>query len=326
MKITAPIRSATELEMLIHHGADELYCGIRTPQWEEHFAGRWWMNRRSPKGASVGSWQELATIAATAHGAGIPVYVTLNAPFYTEGSLAYLLHLVERLHAHGVDGIIASDINLLIRLWQEKAPLRIHLSSIATCLNSPSVGFYRDLGVQRIILPRQMRLSEIRDLVTAKGKQMEFEVFAVNDGCYYEEGFCQTNHALGGPFCLDRWRYEVRGDGLSSQRQEEHIASLSEYLWYQNNCGSSFQQDGLPNGPCSLCHFADFRDWGVTAVKIVGREASFHRKMGSLQLVKAVMDLTREGAGPERIAAYSRSLRKTPDHCDKGTMCYFDGR
>ena len=94
-------------------------------------------------------------------------------------------------------------------------------------------------------------------------------------------------------------------------------------MWYQNNCGSSCQKDGLPNGPCSLCWFADFRAWGVAAVKIVGREASFFRKMRSLQLVKAVMDEVREGASANSIAELARSLRKTPEYCEKGYMCYF---
>jgi putative protease len=101
---------------------------------------------------------------------------------------------------------------------------------------------------------------------------------------------------------------------------------LREYLWYQNNCGSSFQQNGLPNGPCSLCWFGHFRDWGVTAVKIVGREASFYRKMRSLQLVKAVMAEVKEGGACEKIAQFARSLRATPEYCDKGYMCYFRDR
>ncbi len=95
-----------------------------------------------------------------------------------------------------------------------------------------------------------------------------------------------------------------------------------EYRWFQNNCGSSCKADGTPNGPCSLCWFGYFRDWGVKAVKIVGREASFHRKMSSLQLVKAVMDVVNGGKSPGDIAAYARSLRNTPEYCNKGHMCY----
>ena len=154
---------------------------------------------------------------------------------------------------------------------------------------------------------------------------MEFEVFALNDGCFYEEGFCQTSHSLGA-FCLTDWDvgvYHPRKGKLSPNELKNHKDNYREYLWYQNNCGSSFQQNGLPNGPCSLCWFGHFRDWGLTAVKIVGREASFIRKMGSLQLVKAVVERVGEQADAGEIATFARSLRSTPEYCKKGYMCYF---
>ena len=313
--------------MLLHFGADEFYCGVSTPEWEEHFGGQWWINRRSPRGANLVSWQEIREVVRLAHGSRVPVHVTLNAPFYTEGGIRYVLKLAEKLAGElGIDSIIVSDVNLLIRLSRLHLPVRVHLSSLGSCLNSRSVAFYESLGVQRVILPRQLRLSEIRRIVTDKGSQMEFEVFAVNDGCYFEEGFCQTTHILGGPFCLTEWQVEVvraEGKGVSPVEIEQGLQDLREYLWYQNNCGSSVQESGVPNGPCSLCWFGYFRDWGVTSVKIVGREASFARKMGSLQIVKAVMDEVRGGAPAERIADFSLSLRGTPEYCGKGYMCYF---
>jgi putative protease len=327
MKIAAPISSVQEVDMLLHFGADELYCGIRTPEWDEHFGGKWWMNRRSPRGANVGSWQDMQTLVGKARSAGVAVHVTLNAPFYTEGSIRYLLRLTERLvNELSVDGVIVSDLNFILRLAREDFPLRLHLSSLGACINSYTVEFYHSLGIRRIILPRQLTLSEIQEIVTHKTADMEFEVFAVNDGCFFEEGFCQTLHALGGPFCLTNWAVEPRGAVIESDRLNQCLAELRDYLWYQNNCGSSFQEDGLPNGPCSLCWFGRFRDWGVTAVKIVGREASFFRKMRSLQLVKAVMDRTCQEAGCREIEELARALRRTPEYCEKGYMCYFRDR
>jgi putative protease len=252
--------------------------------------------------------------------------VTLNAPYYPEGSIAYLLKLTEELVGElNIDGVIVSDLGFLMALGRAELPLRIHLSSLGGCFNSRSARFFASLGVDRIILPRQLRLSEIERIVKQTGPGIEFEVFAVNDGCYFEEGFCQTTHTFG-PFCLTDWHMKSRNisDGQSSEDEiKGHLKELNEYLWYQNNCGSSFQQDGLPNGPCSLCRFGHFSDWGIAAVKIVGREASFHRKIGSIQLVKALMDEVRAGGSREAIASAARALRNTPEHCDKGYMCYY---
>ena len=326
MKIVAPASTVQEAEMLLHFGADELYCGVTTPEWERRFGGKWWMNRRAPSGANLPSWDDLRAVVEMAHAQNAPVYLTLNAPFYPETSVRYLLRLAEKLAGELlVDGVIVSDVGFLTLLAREKLPLRIHLSSVGGVINSRAAGFYKSLGVDRIILPRQLKLSEIDRLLREAGPGIEFEIFAINDGCFFEEGFCQTTHALG-PFCLTDWQVELREGskaGPSSDEIERRRQELREYLWYQNNCGSSFQHDGLPNGPCSLCRFGHFNDWGVAAVKIVGREASFHRKLGGMQLVKAVMDEAREGRSHDEIASTARALRKTPEYCDKGYMCYY---
>ncbi|MCP4689770.1 MAG: U32 family peptidase [Desulfobacterales bacterium] len=326
MKITAPASSPGEVEMLLHHGADELYCGMNARQWEESLGGRWWMNRRSPRKANLASWEDLGTVVKMAHEKETPVHITLNTPFYPGEGLDLMVALSEKLVARlSVDSLIVSDVNLLARLQKERLPVKIHLSSLGSCFNSQSVEFYKSLGVERIILPRQLRLSEIRRLAADAGAGMEFEVFAVNDGCVFEEGFCQTSHALG-PFCLTDWEAVSLGpDGgrIPPEQLQEGLAEFREFRWYQNNCGSSHQQDGLPNGPCALCWFGHFRDWGVASVKIVGREASFYRKMRSLQMVKAVMDQANRGADHESIGRFARSMRNTPDYCRKGWMCYF---
>jgi len=324
MKIIAPISSVKEVEMLLHHGADEFYCGVQTPEWETHFGNHLWMNRRSPSGANLGSWEEIREVAERAHDARILVNVTLNAPFYTQAGMDYLLRLAEKLVGKlDIDSFIVSDINFLKLLSEENLPVNLHLSSLSTCINSYAVDFYRSLGIKRIILPRQLTLSEIEKIVTANDHTMAFEVFAVNDGCFFEEGLCQTTHAFGNPFCLTEWDIEGNGEGISDKEIKQRAEELGEYLWYQNNCGSSSQKDGLPNGPCSLCWFGYFQNWGVNAVKIVGREASFYRKMRSLQLVKGVMDEVNGGASPEEVVRFARTLRNTPAYCDKGYMCYF---
>lgn len=327
MRIVAPVSSVREVEMSVHFGADEIYCGVSPPEWEAHFGGGWWINRRSPQGANLVSWTEIREVVRLSHEARVPVYVTLNAPYYTDGAIRYLGKLARKLSDElGIDGFIVSDFNLLLSLAEKPFSVRIHLSSLGGCLNSRAADFFASVGVRRVILPRQLRLSEIESIVTGRSSRVEFEVFAVNDGCYFEEGFCLTTHVLGGPFCLSNWQGTLpgpKGAGLDPDQVERAKQDLREYLWYQNNCGSSFQGRGLPNGPCSLCWFGHFRDWGITAVKIVGREASFARKTASLQLVKAIMDEVRAGKSAEEIARSALALRGTPEHCGKGYMCYF---
>lgn len=332
MKIVAPVRSVDEVEMLLSCGADELYCGYTPEEWRQWSAGLWWLNRRDPRSSDFTRNDHLLEAIRLAHERTVPVYVTVNAPFYPRGALPYLVDLCERLiEGYEADGLIVADLDLIVSLRRRlggRGKARIHLSSLAGSYNHKTAEFFSSLGVERIILGRHMRRSELERLLREAPSDIGFEVFALNDGCYFEEAYCRVSHSLGGPFCLDDWTsLEPCGPhaGVFSAGLERERACLERYLWYQNNCGSSFQKSGLPNGPCSLCWFGSFRDWGVSAVKIVGREASFHRKMASLQLVKAVMDLARAGASHEEIAEAARSFRATPELCDSGYMCYYGG-
>ena len=325
MKIVAPISSVNEIDMLTTLGADELYCGFNTKIWQNNF-DKCWINRREPDRASINSEQELYDIVTTAHKNNISVALTFNAPFYTDKAISYLLTLIERLikEIH-IDSLIVSDLNLIFALHEEKFPVKLHLSSLGSCFNSGTAGFYKNLSIKRIILPRQLKFTEIKELIKNADFGTEFEVFAVNDGCYYEEGYCQTSHIFT-PFCISG--YSIKDSSFAEEKTtqaelEKLQKEFQSYLWYQNNCGSSYQADGLPNGPCSLCLFGHFRDIGVTAVKIVGREASFHRKMASLQMVKAVMDKVKERVGCQEIADFARKMRNTEQYCSSGYMCYF---
>jgi U32 family peptidase len=326
MKIAAPISRLDETEMLLQCGADELYGGIAVPEWEKSYNGKLWINRRNPVNANLFSFQDVLQVTNLAHEKGATVHITFNSPFYPHGSMTQILKLCEKLIKYApIDGLIVSDLNLLIALSKEKPPVKIHLSSLSACINSESVEYYLSLGVKRIILPRHLTLSEIEAIVQNAGAEMEFEVFAINDGCYFEEGFCQTSHALG-PFCMTDWTAKPFRGSERKMNEEEitgHLKDFREFLWYQNNCGCTFQSEGLPNGPCSLCWFGRFREWGIAAVKIVGREASFYRKMRSLQMAREVMDEVRRNSTGETIEAIAKKLRNTPQLCEKGYMCYF---
>jgi len=327
MKIAAPVSHLEETEMLLQLGADELYGGVSAPEWEKVYGRGLWINRRSPINANLLSIEEVLQVTALAHAKAASVYITFNSPFYPQDSLNTILALCEKLvrYAH-IDGLILADMNLLIAISREKLPVRIHLSSLAACINSESVAYYHLLGVNRVILPRHLILSEIESMVKNWASKMEFEVFAINDGCCFEEGFCQTSH-VPGPFCMTDWAvspFPTRKQEIAnSHPNEEYPDDFREFLWYQNNCGCTFQTEGFPNGPCSLCWFGKFRDWGVHSVKIVGREASFYRKMRSLQLVREVMNAVRSGLPRASVAETAKKLRNTPQFCDKGYMCYF---
>jgi putative protease len=336
LKILAPISSADEVEMLAANGADEFYCGIVPPEWMETYTGAIWLNRRSPVGANLATYDSLAELVRRAHGFGIPVSLALNAPSYNERQLESISILARRATSEiGVDALIVSDIGLLLTLADMGLTTRIHISSIASTLNSETIEFYRELGAARIILPRSLSLHEIDGLAAKVGGRIELEVFILNDGCAFEEGLCHTTHHHSvGPFCwnIRRWNPDAcRDDGRPVGQEEQeglaaHWDSYREWLWYLGGCDSLSSPEGLPYGPCGLCAVPQFFRMGITSLKIAGREASSFRKLASLRLVKTVVDHARSGATPEELVARVRRIRNTPQMCDAGYMCYYRSR
>lgn len=331
MKVLAPIRAYDELEMLAESGAEELYCGIMPHEWTERYQGAVWLNRRSPKGSSVESYEEMKRLVDGAHALRMPVFLTLNAPYYSAEQAPLVIEVAKRLSDLGVDALIVTDINLLMLLSEEKLAAALHVSSVAATLNTEAVRFLLNFGPRRIILPRSLTLAEIEDIVKAVRDEVEIEVFVLNDGCAFEEGFCATTHHHSvGAFCTNlsemRADFEWSGRMFTSRRERWLRGNLSDYrewVWYLNGNGCGATANGLPYGPCGLCAIPDLARMGVASLKIVGRESSPFKKMASVKMVRDIVDRTRAGVPKLHVIERAIALRQEPEHCRSGYMCYY---
>jgi putative protease len=333
MKVLAPISSCDELEMLAENGAEEFYCGIVPREWMERYTGAVWLNRRSPKGGSLETFSDLKRLVDGAHRLDIPVFITLNAPYYTSEQLTWVMELARKLDSEaGVDALIVTDINLLMQLSKARLKADLHISSVAATLNSEAIRFLMQFGPSRIILPRSLTIPEIGAIATAVGDQVELEVFMLNDGCAFEEGYCSTtHHHTVGAFCTSLSEMDTEFEGAlnadlsyrQTARLKRNLADYREWIWYVNGNGCGSAPNGLPYGPCGLCAIPDFQRLGIASLKIVGREASPFKKLASVRMVRDIVDRVRAGASRLVTIERARSLRGTPEHCDSGYMCYY---
>lgn len=308
MKILAPLRNSQEVAPLIKAGADEFFCGVAPADWEGRFGGAW-TSRRAPGSAGVPDLEDFVRIVGEA--SGRPVHVALNAPSYPPGGVEMLAEFAARLVELGASGVIVADLDLLLTLAEAGLGARLHLSSLATCTNAEAAGFYRDLGVARIVLPRHLTLAEIEAIPVAG---VEFEAFLLNDGCVFEEGLCMTTHAAG-PFCT----LDGEGtDGVSPETKERYAF----WKWTLNHCGCRTGH-GYPLGPCGLCALPRLQAAGIASLKVVGREASLERKEASVRLAALALGLVRGGAGTGEIRDLVMQLRGLPELCRERHLCYY---
>lgn len=328
MKITAPLSRIEEIEPLAAAGADEFYCSIVPDDWMTRFGSS--ATSRRPFG-NLPNDRDLEDAIVKVQALGKHLSLVMNAQHYTCEQMDCLLKLAERFARAGGDALIIGDPSLLGLIASEDFELGLHLSSIAACRNRQSAAFYRDLGANRIIFPRDMTLKEMECLIRAF-PDLEFEAFVLNDGCIFEEGVCHTIHLpsqMGGAICMDNYHYQymrIDGELLSDKEQNaltDNDSRYDKWLWYRFGCGFSVTEDGYPYGPCGLCAMPNLQDMGVISVKIAGRDAPLERKAKSVELVQKILDRMVAGDGEAEVAAYAQGFRQSSVLCNHGQMCYY---
>lgn len=326
MKIVAPISRVEETAPMIRAGADELYCGIVPADWTERFRSSG-VNRRAF--GNLGRYEDLAEVVRIAADLDASISLVMNAQHYTEPQIAALGDLAERFATMGGHALIVGDLGLLAQLAGRDLPLRLHASSLLACRNAETAALLGELGVGRVVFPRDVTPAEMAAIAAANAA-LEFEAFILNDGCVFEEGNCHTIHLpgrLGGPICLDRYTVDharVDGGALGADERAalaDNDAAYDQWLWYRFSCGFAVTEAGYPFGPCGLCAVPSLAAGRIGAVKIAGREGAMERKLKSVEMVRATLDRLDRPAG--ELTGFARAIRGRLDLCATGHMCYY---
>ena len=173
IELLAPAGSLEKLKVAFHYGADACYIG-----------GRDFSLRANATNFSIDEIKEACDIA---HELGKKIYVTVNIVFHNEDikGIEEYLRCLEKV---GVDAIIVSDPWLISFVKEKKINLELHMSTQASTLNYESVNFWKDLGVSRVVLARELHYTEIKDIIDRTG--MEIETFVHGAMCSSYSGRC----------------------------------------------------------------------------------------------------------------------------------------
>ncbi len=137
--------------------------------------------------------EELPAVVDYCHRAGVKAYVAFNTLVFT-GELEAAAEYLRLLNRAGVDALIVQDVGL-VRLARRIVPeLAIHSSTQMTITSPEGVRFARDLGVERVVLARELSL---RELEKFEPGGLPLEVFVHGALCVAYSGQCLTSESLG---------------------------------------------------------------------------------------------------------------------------------
>ena len=181
-ELLAPAGDHDCLRAAIENGADAVYFGL-----DHGFNAR----------ARATNFQ-LDTIGDTMaqlHRRGVRGYVTMNTLVFSD-ELEEVERTARRLIEGGVDALLVQDVGLA-RLLKTLCPeLPLHASTQMTMTCAEAIEAARSLGVERVVLARELSLEEIREI--AAGTTMPLEVFVHGALCVAYSGQCLTSESLGG--------------------------------------------------------------------------------------------------------------------------------
>lgn len=127
---------------------------------------------------------------------GVHVYVTMNT-LVADAEMADALDYVKFLYDIGVDGIIVQDIGLAGAVKTLLPDLRLHGSTQMSIHNVRGAKWAYDFGFRRVILSRELTLTEIRR-IHQEVPELELEVFCHGALCICYSGQCLMSSLIGG--------------------------------------------------------------------------------------------------------------------------------
>ena len=214
------------------------------------------------------------------------------------------------------DALIMADPGLIMMIREKWPDMPVHLSVQANTLNSPSVKFWQSVGVERIILSRELSLDEIAE-IRNDCPDIELEVFIHGALCIAYSGRC----LLSGYFnhrdpnqgsCTNscRWNYKVKNnDGdqsientgvwrAESAENSDNIIS-QQFLLEEEGCKGEFMPIEEDEHGTYIMNSRDLRavehvhrlvDIGVDCLKIEGRTKSYYYTARATQIYRQAID------------------------------------
>ena len=252
-ELLAPAGDMDCLRAALHYGADAVFL-----------AGKLFGMRSAPKNFDT---DELREACELAHGMGKRIYLTCNV-LPREHELSALPAFLKAAQDCGVDAFIIADLGVLEMAKQYAPNVVRHVSTQAGVTNSAAANALYHLGASRVVLAREIPLSEVAQIRAQIPEDMEIECFVHGAMCVSFSGRClissyltgrDANHGDCAQPC--RWKYHLFEEKREGQFFPVEEDSDGTYLYNSRDM-------------CMIEHIPEMVAAGVSSFKIEGRAKS----------------------------------------------------
>jgi len=181
-ELLAPAGDLECARAAVENGADAVYFGLDTG-----------FNARAR--ATNITEEQLPELIRLLHERGVKGYLTLNTLVFT-GELPEVERVIRVAAETGVDAVLVQDLGVA-RLIRAICPdLPIHASTQMTLTSVEGIEIAKELGVERVVLARELSLDQIAKI--SSQTDMPLEAFVHGALCVAYSGQCLTSESLGG--------------------------------------------------------------------------------------------------------------------------------
>ena len=254
-ELLSPAGSLEALKYAVMYGADAVYCALP----------RFGM-RAAPVNLTIG---ELHDGCIFAHARGKKVYLTLNN-LPTNDELSELPQYIKDAAEAGVDAFIIADLGVLSLAKQYAPDVDVHFSTQAGITNYAAATMAYNLGAKRVVLARELTLTDIAQIRDNTPPELELEAFVHGAMCMSVSGRCLLSSYMTG-------RSGNRGECAQPCRWKYYLVEENrpgQYMPIGENEDGSYILNA--NDLCTAPFLDLICKAGVDSLKIEGRAKTFY--------------------------------------------------
>jgi putative protease len=303
-EVLSPAGSPEKLKTAIAYGCDAVYMagkrfGLRT--FSDNF-----------------DHDDMKSCIAYAHERGVKCYVTMNI-MGLEADMKVIDDEIDFVaHEAHADAVLVSDPGIFAHVKRVAPDLEIHISTQASTTNSDACKFWYEEGARRIVLARELSLSDIKQIRNNIPSDLELEAFVHGAMCISYSGRCiLSNYFTGrrsnGGACAQpcRWGYSL----VEEKRPDEALPIE------QDERGTYI----LSSKDLSMIeHIPDLVDAGVDSLKIEGRIKGDYYAAVTAKVYREAVDLYLKDPEGWKVDPAWPDLLEKLTHRDYDTGFFYD--